>query len=213
VVADGYPFADLAGISFDSLHFSLWRSGKKIGSHTGDLLFTHQGLSGPGILDYSRFIHPGDTIRLSFVGPVREEVFGKDLSEKIASNPVSNVKTIVLQYKVPERLAAELLHLSGIPEDLTCAHLSKIQRNALIANLLEFPVRVAKLGGFNLAMVTRGGVSLQEIEPKTMESRLVPGLYFAGEIIDIDGDTGGYNLQAAFSTGYLAAKAIISKYG
>ena len=213
VIADGYPFADLSGISFDSLHFSLWRSGKKIGSHSGDLLFTHQGLSGPGILDYSRFIHPGDTIRLSFAGQVHGEVFGKDLSEKIASHPVSNVKTIVLQYKIPERLVTGLLQLSGIPEDLTCAHLSKIQRTTLIANLLEFPIRVGKLGGFNEAMATRGGVSLQEIEPKTMESRLVTGLYFAGEIIDIDGDTGGYNLQAAFSTGFLAAKAIISKYG
>jgi len=213
VIAEGYPFGNLAGISFDSIHFSLWRLGKKIGSHTGDLLFTHQGLSGPGILDYSRFIRPGDTIRLSFVGPVQGEVFGKGLSEKIAAHPVSNVKTIVLQYKVPERLVTGLLQLSGIPEDLTCAHLSKIQRNTLIANLLEFPIRVAKLGGFNEAMVTRGGVSLREIEPKTMESRLVPGLYFAGEIIDIDGDTGGYNLQAAFSTGYLAAKAIIRQYG
>ena len=86
-----------------------------------------------------------------------------------------------------------------------------MQRKTLVANLLEFPVRVSKLGGFQEAMVTRGGVSLQEIDPKTMESRLVPGLYFAGEIIDIDGDTGGYNLQAAFSTGYLAAKAIGNK--
>lgn len=117
-----------------------------------------------------------------------------------------------MQYKIPERLVTGLLQLSGIPEDLTCAHLSKIQRTTLIANLLEFPIRVGKLGGFNEAMATRGGVSLQEIEPKTMESRLVTGLYFAGEIIDIDGDTGGYNLQAAFSTGFLAAKAIISKY-
>ncbi|MCX6700389.1 MAG: NAD(P)/FAD-dependent oxidoreductase [Methanomicrobiales archaeon] len=211
VIADGYQFGDLAGISFESLHFSLWRSGKKVGSHRGDLLFTHQGLSGPGILDYSRFIHPRDTIRLSFAGPVSKDQFVKDLTEKIATHPVSNVKTIVLQYKVPERLVATLLKLSGVPDDLTCAHLTKQQRNTLVTNLLEFPVIVAKLGGFNEAMVTGGGVSLQEIDPKSMESRLVQGLYFAGEVIDIDGDTGGYNLQAAFSTGYLAANAIITR--
>ncbi|MEI6841714.1 MAG: NAD(P)/FAD-dependent oxidoreductase [Methanomicrobiales archaeon] len=211
VIADGYPFGELAGISFESLHFSLWRDGKKVGSHRGDLLFTHQGLSGPGILDYSRFIHPLDTIRLSFAGPVSKDDFIKDLTEKIAAHPVSNVKTIVLQYKVPERLVTTLLKLSGVPDDLTCAHLTKQQRNALVTNLLEFPITVGKLGGFQEAMVTRGGVSLQEIDPKSMESRLVPGLYFVGEVIDIDGDTGGYNLQASFSTGYLAAKAIIAR--
>ncbi|MCU0629814.1 MAG: NAD(P)/FAD-dependent oxidoreductase [Methanoregulaceae archaeon] len=213
VIINRYPFRDLAGVSFDSLFFSLWREGKKIGSHQGDLLFTHQGLSGPGILDYSRFIHPGDTIRLSFIGPVRREQFTKEVSEKIAAHPVSHVKTVILYYKVPERLATQLLFLSGIPENLTCAHLTKEKRNILIANMLEFPLTVAKLGGFQEAMVTRGGVSLPEINPKTMESRQVPGLYFAGEVIDIDGDTGGYNLQAAFSTGYLAATSILKQPG
>jgi hypothetical protein len=214
VIIDPNPFGDLSGISFDSLYFSLWREGKKLGSHQGDILFTHHGLSGPGILDYSRFIQAGDSIKLSFAGPVRGDRFEKDFSEKLAACPVSQVKTIVLQYKIPERLVRTLLGLSGIPCDLTCAHLNKMQRKTLITNLLEFPVQVSKLGGFQEAMVTRGGVSLQEIDPKTMESRLVPGVYFAGEIIDIDGDTGGYNLQAAFSTGYLAAKSICGKkYG
>ncbi|MEI6293946.1 MAG: NAD(P)/FAD-dependent oxidoreductase [Methanomicrobiales archaeon] len=211
VIVDGYPFNDLAGVSFDYLVFSLWRDGKKIGSHKGDLLFTHQGLSGPGILDFSRFILPGDTIRLSFVGPVIKEQFTKEVTEKITTHPVSHVRTVVLYYKVPERLATLLLHLSGIPENLTCAHLTKEKRTNLIANMLEFPVRVGKVGGFNEAMVTRGGVSLPEIDPKTMASRLVPGLFFAGEIIDIDGDTGGYNLQAAFSTGFQAAKSILKR--
>lgn len=209
VIVDRNPFSDLAGVSFDSTVYSVWRDGKKIGSHTGDLLFTHQGLSGPGILDYSRFIQPGDIIRLSFVGPARKEQFIKDIAEKIATHPVSHVKTVVVYYKIPERLATMLLYLSGIPENLTCAHLTKEKRNFLISNMLEFPLKVGKLGGFNEAMVTRGGVFLPEINQNTMESRLVPGLYFAGEIMDIDGDTGGYNLQAAFSTGFLAAKSIL----
>ncbi len=211
VLADRFPFGELAGISFDSLPFSLVREGKKIGSHNGDVLFTHQGLSGPGILDYSRFIQPGDTIRLSFVGPVSKEQFVKDFTDRIAAHPVSLVRTIVLQYKIPERLVTTLLKLSGVAGDSTCAHLAKQERTNLITSLLEFPVLVRDLGGLKEAMVTRGGVSLPEIDPKTMESRLVPGLYFVGEVIDIDGDTGGYNLQAAISTGYLAAKAISTK--
>ena len=211
VFVDPNPFGELAGISFDSLNFSLWREGKKVGSHRGDILFTHNGLSGPGILDYSRFMREGDSIRLSFAGPATGDQFEKDLAGKLALYPVSQVKTIILQYKIPERLVMTLLRQSGIPDDMTCAHISRMQRKTLVTNLLEFPVRVSKLGGFREAMVTRGGVSLKEIDPKTMMSRLVPGLYFAGEIIDIDGDTGGYNLQAAFSTGYLAAKAIANK--
>lgn len=208
VIADPYPFKDLSGISFVSLHFSLWRDGRKIGSHTGDILFTHQGLSGPGILDYSRFIRNGDTVRLSFVGTMNRELFAQDFLENVSLHPVSHVKTVLLPYNIPERLLKKLMELSGIPDNLTCAHLTKMQRNVLLANLTEFPVQVKQLGGFHEAMVTRGGVSLQEIDPKTMGSRLFPGLFFAGEIIDIDGDTGGYNLQAAFSTGYLAGKSI-----
>jgi predicted Rossmann fold flavoprotein len=210
VIVHKYPFGDLSGISFESLYFSHWRDGRKLGSHCGDLIFTHHGLSGPGILDYSRFIQPGDTLRLSFAGPPPAEDFYKEFSEKIAASPVKNVKTVVLQYSIPERLVTTLLRLSGIPEDLTCAHLSKSLRDNLLTNISEFPVKVDKLGGFQEAMITRGGVCLREIDPKTMGSRLIPGLYFAGEIIDVDGDTGGYNLQAAFSTGYHAAKAMLN---
>ena len=106
-----------------------------------------------------------------------------------------------------------MLAISGIPADTTGAHLTKEKRTAIIGNLTGFPVKVARLGGFDMAMVTRGGVALAEVNQKTMESRLVPGLYFAGEVLDIDGDTGGYNLQAAFSTGFLAASGILGKSG
>ncbi|MGA2121909.1 MAG: NAD(P)/FAD-dependent oxidoreductase [Methanoregula sp.] len=203
-----FPFASLSGISFTRMRFSVWRDGKKVADHTGDVLFTHLGLSGPGILDASRAIRPGDVIRLSFVGAMRREEFADELAKRAAENSGWQVGTILAKYPFPERLNRKLLQLSGIPEELKCAHFSAEKRNALIANCTEFPLAVAALGDFSLAMVTRGGVALDQVDPKTMESKLVPGLFFAGEVLDIDGDTGGYNLQAAFSTGHCAAMGI-----
>jgi len=110
-----------------------------------------------------------------------------------------------------ERFVKRILELTEIPPELTCAHLSKKLRNRLIINLTELPFRVKKLAGFEKAMVTRGGVSLGRINQKSMESRLVPHLWFIGEVLDIDGDTGGYNLQAAFSTAVLAAEHILAE--
>lgn len=208
-----FPFAVLMGMSFEDMQFSVWREGKKVASHTGDVLFTHLGLSGPGILDASRGIRPGDVIRLSFVGATRREVFAADLAKRAAENPGWQVGTILAKYPMPERLNRKLLKISGIPDDLKCAHLSAAHRAALVMNCTEFPVKVEALGDYTIAMVTRGGVALDGVNPKTMESKIVPGLFFAGEVLDIDGDTGGYNLQAAFSTGYLAAQGVRKRLG
>jgi predicted Rossmann fold flavoprotein len=190
------------------MRFSVWRDGKKIGDHTGDVLFTHLGLSGPGILDASRAIRPGDIIRVSFVGAMRREEFAADLTKRVAGNTGWQVSTILAKYPIPERLNRKLLQLSGIDEDLKCAHFSAEKKNALIVHCTEFPLIVERLGDFAIAMATRGGVALDHVNPKTMESKLMPGLFFAGEVLDIDGDTGGYNLQAAFSTGHCAALGI-----
>ena len=203
-----FPFASLAGMSFERMRFSLWRQGKKVGDYTGDVLFTHLGLSGPGILDASRWIRPGDSIRLSFAGAMRRDEFAADLAQRAGENPGWQVGTILAKYPIPERLNRKLLKISGIAEGLKCAHFPAARRAALVTNCTEFPLTVAALGDYTIAMVTRGGVALDSVNPKTMESKLVPGLFFAGEVLDIDGDTGGYNLQAAFSTGYLAAEGI-----
>jgi hypothetical protein len=203
-----FPFASLTGISFEGTRFSIWRDGKKISDHTGDVLFTHLGLSGPGILDASREIRPGDVIRLSFVGAMRREEFAADIAKRAAENTGWQVSTILAKYPIPERLNRKLLKLSGIPEELKCSQFSAEMRSALVTNCTEFPLGVERLGDFAIAMATRGGIALEQVNPKTMESKIVPGLFFAGEVLDIDGDTGGYNLQAAFSTGYCAAVGI-----
>jgi predicted Rossmann fold flavoprotein len=190
------------------MRFWVWREGKKIADHTGDVLFTHLGLSGPGILDASRGIRPGDVVRLSFAGPLRREEFSADLLKRAAENPGWEIGTILAKYPIPERLNRKLLNISGIPDGQKCAHFSAAWRAALVMNCTEFPLTVAALGDYKVAMVTRGGIALDGVHPKTLDSKTVPGLFFAGEVLDIDGDTGGYNLQAAFSTGYLAAQGI-----
>ena len=203
-----YPFTDLAGISFAGLRFEIWRENKKIAAHTGDVLFTHTGLSGPGILDASRDIRPGDTLRLAFAGTLPREEFATELARRAADNPGWQVGTLLAKYSIPERLTRRLLELSGIPDRLTCAHFPAELRRQLVAHCTAFPLVVASLGDFSIAMATRGGIALESVSAKTMESKVVPGLFFAGEVLDIDGDTGGYNLQAAFSTGFLAAQGI-----
>ncbi len=203
-----YYFSDLSGISFENIPFSLWRDNRKLRDGSGDILFTHKGLSGPGILNFSRFINKGDVLKLNFIKVNDEEEFRKSFIEKLSINGKSTIKSILRDLPLPKRFIDKLLEISSIPEEKNCSQLKKDERNQLIEFLISFPMEVDELGGFHLAMATRGGISLKDIKSKTMESRLVEGLYFVGEVLDIDGDTGGYNIQAAFSTGFLAAKSI-----
>jgi len=211
LVIDMYPFSSLAGISFPGLSFSIWRDSRKVMERSGDVLLTHTGLSGPGILDCSRDIRAGDVIRLAFAGPVQRETMEKTLIDLVQRNPTRQVKTLVSQTGIPDRLADSLVCLADIPPDCTGAHLNAASRKKLSDLLTGCPLTVKALGNFSVAMVTRGGVALKEADPKTMESRIVQGLFFAGEVLDIDGDTGGYNLQAAFSTGYCAARGCVER--
>ena len=219
VIIKDYPFSDLAGLSFSNLKISLYRR-IKIKEHRGDILFTHDGLSGPGILDLSRYIRAGDMIKISFIPEERREELEKWLVEKSQNDGGKKLTTALagmplsfppgLQLSV--RLTKRLLQISGIAIDLQMSHLTREMRNRLIDNLTGLSLIVSDVCGFNAAMCTRGGVLTAEVNPKTMQSRLVQGLYLVGEVLDVDGDTGGYNLQAAFSTGMLAARSIRSTF-
>ena len=208
LIMDPFPFSSLAGMSFPALPVSLWRNARKIAEGNGDVLFTHTGLSGPGILDRSRDIRAGDEIRLAFAGPVRRDALEREILAAIARSPLKTIRSVVAGLGIPERLSRLIPEHAGIPPEGTGAHLTASCRSRLVGMLTEYPLVVSALGDLSVAMVTRGGVALDEVHPKTMESRLVPGLYFAGEVLDIDGDTGGFNIQAAFSTGYCAARGI-----
>jgi hypothetical protein len=212
VIVQDYPLGDLAGLSFENISISLFRDGKRVHKVSGDLLLTHTGLSGPGVLDLSRFILPGDVLNVSFLPGGDLEAIRKQVTEALAISGKRRVKTILTHLPLPERLAKRIIELAGVSPDLSCSQLTRQARQEIIAHLSGFPLPVLRLGGFEEAMVTRGGVALSEIDPKTMESRLVHRLYCIGEVLDIDGDTGGYNLQAAFSTGMIAARSIGARW-
>jgi hypothetical protein len=207
VIAKDFALADLAGIGFEGLRFSVLRDGKKVAEARGDVLITHNGISGPGILDASRAIRPGDMVLLDFSG-IGEGAFRNALDELCRASPRSLARNALAEIGLPRRMAELFCSVAGLEESTTCAELRREARTALGNLATAYPVEVQALGGFDKAMATAGGVALDEVDAATMESRIAPGLYFAGEVLDYDGDTGGFNLQAAFSTAAAAAKAM-----
>lgn len=206
-----YELVDMSGTSFEDLSYTLWRDGKKVGTYQGDFLLTHTGVSGPGIINNSRYMQSGDVIKCNFVGADSIEDFRSQLIKTLNASGKTLVKSIVRDLHLTKRFADRILELCEIDDNLKCAELNKVKRQKLLATLTEYEMEVKELGGYHVAMVTTGGVSLKDLKPKTMESKKVSQLYFVGEVIDIDGDTGGYNIQAAMSMGYIAAQAINNK--
>ena len=203
-----YELSDMSGTSFEELPYTLWRGGKKIGAYQGDFLLTHTGVSGPGIINNSRYMQSGDLIKCNFVAAESIDEFRSQLTKKLNSGGKTLVKSVIRELNLTKRFADKLLELCEIDENLKCAELNKATRQKLLTALTEYEMEVKELGGYHVAMVTTGGVSLKDIKPKTMESKKISNLYFIGEVLDIDGDTGGYNIQAAMSMAYIAAKAI-----
>ncbi|HJJ35575.1 MAG TPA: NAD(P)/FAD-dependent oxidoreductase [Methanocorpusculum sp.] len=211
VYVANFAFKELSGISLPDTELRIIRNNKIIARNTGDLLIARFGLSGPVILDASRWMEEGDTLELSFAGHRYEELdallidrFGKDGSKDISN--------LLYGLNIPDRLIHALLEEAGITDSVKGSQVPAAIRKNLVKSITAYRIPVDRLGGFTIAMATAGGVDLSEINKKTCESKLVPNLYFAGEIMDIDGDTGGYNIQAAFSTAYLATKAISARY-
>ena len=206
-----FKMADLSGLSLQGLQFSTWRNNKKFGEYLGDVLITHKGLSGPGVINASRDIVKSDIIKLNFYGG-RVEQSRETITKLLSSGGKKLVRTVVNEIDLPKRLLNYLLDEAGIDSQLKCADLPKKTRTKIINSLIEYEMEIKEVGNATNAMVTAGGVHLKEVSPKTMESRMVKGLYFAGEVLDVDGDTGGYNIQIAVSMGYLIGEAIGQKY-
>lgn len=210
ILIDDFPFQICAGISIPDAIIQLYRGTKKIRQTQGDILFTHKGISGPGILDFSRFLNPNDTIRLSLTKTANSDEFEKSLLEQIALNGKKSIKNCLSIYEIPERLLLAILEMNQIDPTSKAADLEKTKRKALVKHITALEFNIDRLGGFKEAMATNGGVALDEVNQKTMESKLIKGLFFAGEVLDIDADTGGYNIQFAISSGVLAAQNILS---
>jgi len=187
--------------------------GKKAGilaEARSSFLFTHFGLSGPSILDVSRAVSgfPQPTLLdlvCDFLPAVSTQALDDDLRQRCAAEGKRQVIGPLTQL-VPRRLAEELLSQLGLSAELRAAELSKLDRARIVAAIKACRIPVAGTKGYGKAEVTAGGVSLEEVDSRTMQSKLVPGLYFAGEVLDLDGPIGGYNFQAAFSTGLLAGR-------
>lgn len=205
VYVKNFPLQELSGISFPNAKIQIWRSGKKLKETAGDLLITRFGFSGPGILNASRWMQKKDVLKLSFIG-LTEAEFDAVLVERTQKDGGKLVSNIFYNLGVPERLVKTLA-----PPEVKCAQLSAPERRRLVKAFCSYEAEIDHLGGFTAAMATAGGVSLDEVNRKTCESKLIPGLFFAGEVLDIDGDTGGYNIQAAFSTARLIAQKISAR--
>ncbi len=210
---DPYPFADLAGVTVPGASLTLEREERRVAFEQGDLLFTHRGLSGPVVLHLSRSVLPHDRLRVSFLNPLRADEVDARVVALCAEHGAARLPAVLSPLGLPDRLVRRLLELAALPPDLIGARVTREARRALVAALTALPLEVSRVGGFGVAMATAGGVALGEVDPRTMGSRLVPGLFFAGEVLDIDGDSGGYNLQAAFSTGALAAAGVARYLG
>ncbi|MBI9108930.1 MAG: aminoacetone oxidase family FAD-binding enzyme [Spirochaetales bacterium] len=200
-------FTCCAGISIDAASV-LFRDNKKISRRRGALLFTHTGLSGPLIIDNSREMRPGDSLEVSLLPDYREAELSAAVLSFCAVHGRSRLKSFLTKLSLPERLAAAVFERAGLDPGKTAAEITKKERNSLLRSIEGLTFTIERLDGKNKAMCTSGGVDTAEINPSTMESRLISGLYFAGEVIDVDGDSGGYNLQFAFSSAFAASESI-----
>ncbi|MDO9208626.1 MAG: NAD(P)/FAD-dependent oxidoreductase [Sulfuricurvum sp.] len=188
---------------------------KNIRAH-GDLIFTAQGIRGPVVLDVAREITPliekyGEVpLLINMTKGLNEEQLRAHIKNEIYRNPEQSILTHI-KTLLPESVARELCILANANPDEGFNKLSGIQRDTLIKLLAWTPLTVIGHDGFKMAMITRGGVSLKEIRPETMESKVLKGLYFCGEVMNLDGPCGGYNLQWSFASGYLAGQLGIEK--
>jgi hypothetical protein len=202
----------LQGLALSDVTIRVLVNGKKLTQTSGEMLFTHFGLSGPVILSLSGRIvdqlRLGGkvTVSIDLKPALDEHQLDALLVRKLADNGKKHFSTLITGL-LPRRLCDVCCELIGVSPEKQCNQITAAQRRKLRMWLKAFHLDVSGHQSFNEAMVTAGGVSTKEIDPRTMASRLVKGLYFAGEVLDIDGDTGGYNLQAAFSTGFLAGQS------
>lgn len=184
---------------------------KPVYTDFGELLFTHFGLSGPTILSASAHMRePGEyTVHIDLKPALDESQLDQRLLRDLDQNK-NRLFQNSLDRLLPQKLIPVVVERSGIPGDTRCNAVTREQRRKLLSILKDFTVEVRGLRPIAEAIITAGGVDLKEVNPRTMESKLVPGLYFAGEMLDVDAPTGGYNLQIAFATGRLAGVSLLS---
>ena len=199
---------ELMGLSLRNIEIKITDGKKKLYEEFGEMLFTHYGVTGPVILSASsvvgrRLKQKELTLHIDLKPALAEEQLDKRVLRDFESNHNRQFKNAV-DGLFPAKLKPVMVELSGIPEEKKVNGITKEERLKFVRLIKDFTMTLTSLRGYNEAIITKGGVSVKEIDPGTMESKLVHRLYFAGEVLDLDAMTGGFNLQIAWSTGYLA---------
>ncbi|MBQ3181508.1 MAG: aminoacetone oxidase family FAD-binding enzyme, partial [Clostridia bacterium] len=199
----------LMGLSLKNISIKVTdTNGRKLYEDFGEMLFTHFGVSGPVILSASSHLRDFSKkyiLSIDLKPALDEETLDKrilrDFSAELNKDFINSLDELL-----PKKMIPVIIKLSGIPERKKVRDITKAERANLVNLIKNFTLEINGTRPIDEAIITSGGISVKEINPKTMESKIVPGLYFAGEVIDVDAYTGGFNLQIAYSTGYLAGE-------
>ncbi|CEH29718.1 hypothetical protein AM501_24245 [Aneurinibacillus migulanus] len=207
--------AKLQGLSLRDISLSLWNpKGKKVCTEEGDMLFTHFGISGPVVLRVSHYV----SVTQRKFGPVpllltvdvlpdkTTDDIDRETQDMMKKEPRKAVKNVLRTY-IPERLLHLILEMADIEENTTYAHISRTKWREMAQLMKQFPVTVTGTLPLEQATVTGGGITVKEVDPKSMQSKVKRGLFFAGEVLDVHAHTGGYNITVAFTTGHAAGSA------
>lgn len=202
----------LEGLTLHNIRLDFSAADKSITSEIGELLFTGFGVSGPLVLTLSGKVaewlseNKKVTLGIDFKPALSVEQLDARLLRDFKANSKKALKNTLTEL-LPRKMVGIFISRLGVAADKKVSHITQQERRSIVSLLKSFHLDITRPRPIEEAIITRGGVSLKEINPRTMESRLIKGLYFCGEMIDIDADTGGFNLQAAFSTGYLAGES------
>ena len=205
--------AELEGLSLKNVEISLYKDGKKIDSRFGEAIFTADGMSGPIIIDMSGVIGKNLDSKLKLSIDFKPALDFPTLDLRLQKDFTTQAKKLFknsLDDLLPQKMIPVIINLSGINPDKKVNLISREERKKLLHLLKEFSLTVKSLAGYDHAIITAGGVATGEVDPKTMQSKIISNLYLAGEILDVHGPTGGFNLQQCWSTGFAAGEGAIS---
>ncbi len=201
---------DLQGLSLKNTGLKMYSAGKLIYEDFGEMMFTHFGITGPMILSSSSYYYKKKSdeciIHLDLKPALSEDVLDERVLREISENHEKHFINM-LPTLLPAKLVPVIAHLSGIDEHVKCGDIKKEERKKLVHLLKDLEIHVTGTRGFEEAIITKGGINVKEVSPKTMMSKTCDGLFFAGEMLDLDALTGGFNLQIAWSTGFLAGRS------
>lgn len=203
---------ELQGLSLKNIEIKIKDKNKIIFQDFGEMLFTHFGVSGPLVLSASSqvgkvLLKKELSMFIDLKPALSYEQLDRRLLREFESNQNKQLKN-VLTNLLPAKMRPVFPLVSEVNQEKRIREITKEERSKILMTFKEFPVTLTGLRDFNEAIITKGGINIREVNPSTMESKLVPGLFFAGEVLDVDALTGGYNLQIAWSTGYLAGNSV-----